>query len=138
MEEETADIRQCREYLRQLGFGQRELAVLDPDDSEAIAQQLASELNLPLRHSLEDFVRKLVQDSKEPAQLEARAQGQLASYVEWINTWGVPAAAEEIVSEWVPPIGTKKRLSRKEINGTGRGEGRATEKAAGALDRAAP
>ena len=115
MEEETADIRQCGEYLRQLGFGHRELAVLDPADSEAIARQLASELNLPMRNTLEKFVRNLAQDSREPAKLAARVDGQLASYVDWINTWGVPAAAEEFVSEWVPPLGTKKLRSRKTL-----------------------
>ena len=115
MEEEPADIRQCREYLRQLGFGPRELAVLDPSDSEDIARQLASELNLPMRNTLVSFVEKLVQDSKEPAKLAARADGQLASYVEWINSWGVPEAATEIVSEWVPPVGTKKLRPGKTI-----------------------
>ena len=115
MEEETTDIRQCREYLRQLGFGPRELAVLDPSDSEDIARQLASELSLPMRNTLVSFVEKLVQDSKEPAKLAARADGQLASYVEWINTWGVPEAATEFVSEWVPPVGTKKLRPGKTI-----------------------
>ena len=91
------------------------LAMLDPIDSEAIARQLASELNLPMRNTLVDFVRKLVQDSKEPAKLAARADGQLASYVDWINTWGVPEVATEIVSEWVPPVGTKKLRSGKAI-----------------------
>ena len=115
MEEEPADIRQCREYLRHLGFGPRELAVLDPSDSEDIARQLASELNLPMRNTLVSFVEKLVQDSKEPAKLAARADGQLASHVEWINSWGVPEAATEIVSEWVPPVGTKKLRPGKTI-----------------------
>ena len=61
------------------------------------------------------FVEKLVQDSKEPAKLAARADGQLTSYVEWINSWGVPEAATEIVSKWVPPVGTKKLRPGKTI-----------------------
>ena len=79
------------------------------------ARQLASELNLPMRNTLVSFVENLVQDSKEPAKLAARADGQLASYVEWINSWGVPEAATEIVSEWVPPVGAKKLRPGKTI-----------------------
>ena len=86
-----------------------------------------------MRNTLVDSVRKLVQDSKEPAKLAARADGQLASYVEWINSWGVPERATEIVGEWVPPVGTKNIRPRKG-GSPGRRKRGATAEAVGHLD----
>ena len=136
MGDEPADIRQCREYLRQLGFGHRELAVLDPSDSKDIARQLASELNLPTRNTLVSFVEKLVQDSKEPAKLAARADGQLASYVEWINSWGGPRGSDRD-RQRVGATCWRQEIAFREDDSSGRRERSTSASLAGNLDGAA-
>ena len=120
----------CKRYLESLGFGPRELATLDIDDSAAIAKQLAFELNITSSTELEDAIVEWIQDSRGPAKMAMRLEGVLASDIEWERLAVRRRFGPETVPEKPPPPGD--RIRKLELSGCD-----SRRKAAGFLDKAA-
>ena len=105
----------CKRYLESLGFGPRELATLDINDSSAIAKQLAFELNVTASTELEDAIVDWIQDARAPAKMAMRLEGVLASDIEWGKLATRRRFGPETVPEKPPPPGD--RVRKLELSG---------------------
>ena len=105
----------CKRYLESLGFGPRELATLDINESSAIAQQLAFELNIATSAELEDAIVDWIQDSRPSAKMAMRLEGVLASDIEWEQLAVRRRFGPETVPEKAPPPGD--RILKLELTG---------------------
>ena len=99
----------CRAHLSLVGFGPREMATLDVNDSGDIATQIACELNIIPSQELEDAIVDWIQEAREPARTAMRLEGVLASDIEWNRLQERRRFGPAMAPEPAPPPGDKIR-----------------------------
>ena len=105
----------CRAHLDLVGFGPREMATLDINDSGEIAKQIAFELNITPGQELEDAIVDWIQEAREPARLAMRLEGVLASDIEWSRLQTRRRFGPATTQEPAPPPGD--RIKKLELSG---------------------
>ena len=102
----------CRAHLDLVGFGPREMATLDINDSGEIARQIAFELNITPSQELEDAIVEWIQEAREPARMAMRLEGILANDIEWSRLQTRRRFGPATAQEPAPPPGDKDKEAR--------------------------